>query len=182
MEMARWGQTLEDLRRASLEAPHPRTRERLQALYLIASGRFNATTCALHIGRQDETVLGWVHRYNARGPEALAYRRSGGRAPFYPAAGPADRRRRREQPPGGARPARPRLDAEEAPAVGPADLRPGRRPQQPAPRPASGRPDVEEGQEAAGAGQPPEAGRPRPGVAEAVRRRVQRGRHPDLRG
>ncbi len=89
VEMARWGQTLEDLRRASLEAPHPRTRERLQALYLIASGRFNATTCALHIGRQDETVLGWVHRYNARGPEALAYRRSGGRAPLLPRSRPS---------------------------------------------------------------------------------------------
>lgn len=82
VELARWGQTLEDLRRASLEAPHPRSRERFQALYLIASGRFNATTCAAHIGRQDETVLGWVHRYNARGPDALAYRRSGGRAPL----------------------------------------------------------------------------------------------------
>ena len=82
VEMAKWGQTLEDLRRASLQAAHARTRERSQALYLIASGRFNATTCAAHIGRDDETVLGWVHRYNASGPEALAYRRSGGRAPL----------------------------------------------------------------------------------------------------
>ena len=79
---AKWGQTPEDLRRASVEAPHARSRERFQALYLIASGRFNATACAAHIGRQDETVLGWVHRYNARGPDALAYRRTGGRAPL----------------------------------------------------------------------------------------------------
>jgi transposase len=82
VELAKWGQTLEDLRRASLEAPHARSRERFQALYLIASGQFNATACAAHIGRQDETVLGWVHRYNARGPDAIAYRRSGGRAPL----------------------------------------------------------------------------------------------------
>lgn len=82
VECARWGQTPEDLRRASVEAPHPRSRERFQALYLIASGRFNATSCAAHIGRQDETVLDWVHRYNARGPDALAYRRTGGRAPL----------------------------------------------------------------------------------------------------
>ena len=75
VECARWGQTPEDLRRASVEAPHPRSRERFQALYLIASGRFNATACAAHIGRQDETVPGWVHRYNARGPDAVAYRR-----------------------------------------------------------------------------------------------------------
>jgi len=78
----KWGQTPEDLRRASVEAPHARSRERFRALYLIASGRFNATACAAHIGRQDETVLAWVHRYNKQGPDALAYRRSGGRAPL----------------------------------------------------------------------------------------------------
>ena len=88
VEMARWGQTVEDLRRASLHAQHPRTRERFQALYLIASGRFNATTCAAHVGRQDETVLGWVHRYNERGPDALAYRRTGGRAPLLTSSRP----------------------------------------------------------------------------------------------
>jgi transposase len=82
VEMAKWGQTLEDLRRASVEATHRRSRERFQALYLIASGQCNATTCAAHIGRHDETVLGWVHRYNEHGPGALTYRRTGGRAPL----------------------------------------------------------------------------------------------------
>src|SRR5947209_8663545 len=88
VEMAKWGQRLEDLRRTSLYAAHPRTRERFQALYLIASGQFNATTCAAHLGRHDETVLGWVHRYNAHGPAALTYRRSGGRAPLLPLTKP----------------------------------------------------------------------------------------------
>jgi hypothetical protein len=82
VEMSKWGQNLEDLRRASLETPHRRRRERSQALDLIAPGRFHATTCAAHIGRQDETVLAWVHRYNERGPDAMTYRRTGGRAPF----------------------------------------------------------------------------------------------------
>ena len=82
VDCAKWGQTPEDLRRASVEAPHARSRERFQALYLLASGRLNATACAAHIGRQDETVLGWAHRYNAQGPDALAYRRTGGRAPL----------------------------------------------------------------------------------------------------
>ena len=82
VEMAKWQQTLEDLRRASLHEAHARSRERFQALYLIASGRFNATTCALHIGRQDETVLRWVHLYNQHGPGALAYRHTGGRSPL----------------------------------------------------------------------------------------------------
>jgi len=82
IEIAKWGQTPEDLRLASVHATHPRSRERFQALYLIASGQFNATTCAAHIGRQDETVLGWIHRYNESGPDALIYHRTGGRAPF----------------------------------------------------------------------------------------------------
>jgi transposase len=82
VDLARWGQSVEDLRTASLSAPHRRTRERFQALYLIASGQFNATTCAAHIGRQDETVLAWIHRYNTEGPDALTYRKTGGSAPL----------------------------------------------------------------------------------------------------
>ena len=35
----KWRQTVEDLRLASLTEPHPRSRERFQALYLIASGQ-----------------------------------------------------------------------------------------------------------------------------------------------
>jgi transposase len=86
VEMARWRQTAEDLRRASLSEAHPRSRERFQALYLIASGRFNATACAAHIGRHDETVLRWVHLYNRHGPDALAYRHTGGRSPLLPSS------------------------------------------------------------------------------------------------
>lgn len=82
VDLARWGQTVEDLRAASLSAEHRRSRERFQALYLIASGQFNATRCAAHVGRQDETVLAWVHLYNEGGPDALAYRRTGGRSPL----------------------------------------------------------------------------------------------------
>ena len=82
VDLAKWGQTLDDVRRTSLTATHPRTRERFQALYLIASGPFNATTCAVHLGRDDDTVLTWVHRYNARGPETLVYRRTGGPTPL----------------------------------------------------------------------------------------------------
>jgi hypothetical protein len=82
VDLARWGQSVEDLRAASLAAPHRRTRERSQALYLIAPGRLNATTCAAHVGRADETVLSWVHLYNGGGPDALTCRRTGGSAPL----------------------------------------------------------------------------------------------------
>src|SRR4051795_6707491 len=83
VDVARWGQTLDDLRAASLAAPHQRSRERFLALYLIASGQFNATTCAEHVGRADDTVLAWVHRYNEAGPDALTFRKTGGRAPPF---------------------------------------------------------------------------------------------------
>jgi transposase len=83
VDLARWGQSVEDLRAASISAEHHRTRERFQALYLIASGQFNATSCAKHIGRQDETVLGWIRLYNDAGPDALAYKKTGGRAPLF---------------------------------------------------------------------------------------------------
>ncbi len=83
VDVVKWGQTVDGLRSASLSAPHKRTRERFQALWLIASGQFNATTCAQHIGRSDDTVLAWVHLlYNAQGPDALSYNRTGGRAPL----------------------------------------------------------------------------------------------------
>ena len=80
----KWGQTLEDLRQLSIKADHPRSRERYQALYLIASGRTNATQWAKEINRDDQTVMGWIHCYNAEGPDALLYRHTGGHPPFLP--------------------------------------------------------------------------------------------------
>jgi transposase len=76
----------------ALSAPHPRTRERALALFDIAQGRC-ATQLALRTGRRAQTVMGWVHAYNERGPDALAYRRSGGRPPFAPGSRPASARR-----------------------------------------------------------------------------------------
>jgi transposase len=83
-ETEKWSQTLADLRRLSVEAAHPRTRERFLALYIIGSQQRNATQWAIEIGRDDNTVMGWVHTYNASGPEALYYRRTGGRPPLLP--------------------------------------------------------------------------------------------------
>lgn len=40
-EFEKWNQTVEDIRRLSIEAEHPRSRERLQALYMIASKQEN---------------------------------------------------------------------------------------------------------------------------------------------
>jgi transposase len=82
-DVERWNQSLNDLRALAVDAEHPRTRERFQALYMIGSGQTNATVWAQGIGRNDETVLRWLHTYNEGGPDALTYRRTGGRPRFF---------------------------------------------------------------------------------------------------
>jgi hypothetical protein len=82
VDYARWGQTPEDLRHLALSAPHARTRERALALFDITQHSC-ATQGAVRTGRRTHTVLGWVHAYNAQGPDALAFRRTGGRRPFF---------------------------------------------------------------------------------------------------
>ena len=104
VDYGRWSQTLEDLRQLAMRAPHPRTRERFLALYEIAEDSC-ATRVASRTRRHPQTVMEWVHLYNTSGPEALAYRRTGGRRPFFAhaatpnsarrSASPSARRRRR---------------------------------------------------------------------------------------
>ena len=81
VDCARWGGTAEDLRHLALSAPHARTRERALALFEITQGSC-ATRVAARTGRHPQTVMGWVHAYNAQGPDTLAFRRTGGRPPF----------------------------------------------------------------------------------------------------
>lgn len=81
VDCARWGQTPEDLRQLATGASHPRTRERFLALYEITQAGC-ATRVAPRTHRHPQTVMKWVHLYNQRGPEALVYRRTGGRPPF----------------------------------------------------------------------------------------------------
>ncbi len=83
-DLAKWHQTLPDLQRLVVEAAHQRSRERFQALSIIASQRSHASEWARQIGRQAQTVRGGVHDYNRAGPTALHYQRSGGRPPFLP--------------------------------------------------------------------------------------------------
>lgn len=81
-DFSKWGQTAEDMRQLSIHAAHRRSRERYQALYLIGIGQTNATRWAQQIGRDDQTVMGWIHLYNTTGPEALLYKRTGGHPLF----------------------------------------------------------------------------------------------------
>jgi len=84
VDLGKWGQSADDLRRLATESPHPRTRERFLALFMIATGRANASSWARSINRENETVIGWVRSYNERGPEAATYRKTGGSTPFFP--------------------------------------------------------------------------------------------------
>jgi transposase len=88
VDYARWDQTPEDLRRLATSAAHQRTRERFLALYEITQESC-ATRVAARTRRHPQTVMEWLHLYNSRGPEALAYRRTGGRPPFAPRSRPA---------------------------------------------------------------------------------------------
>lgn len=81
VDTQRWGQTPTMLRDQALKAPHPRTRERLLALYDVTQGK-NATQVALKTGRNPQTVMGWVHQYNEFGAEGMAYQHSGGHPPL----------------------------------------------------------------------------------------------------
>ena len=103
VDCARWGQTPEDLRHLALNAPYARTCERALALFDITQHSC-ATQVALRTVRRAHTVLDWMHAYNAQGPDALAFRRTGGRRPFF--AHPAKPNSARWSAPPSARPRR----------------------------------------------------------------------------
>jgi hypothetical protein len=77
----RWEQTPDDLRRLAVDARQARTRERFFALFQMTQG-WSALQWAVEIGRKHATVLAWAHAYNESGPEAVAFRHTGGWPPF----------------------------------------------------------------------------------------------------
>jgi transposase len=54
-----WQQNPELLRQQAFTAEHPRTRERFMGLYEITNGK-NATQVGQEIGRNPQTIMGWV--------------------------------------------------------------------------------------------------------------------------
>lgn len=78
---SKWNQTPEHLLSESINAAHPRTRERFSALYQVTQGA-SAAAVATGLQRRHDTVTRWIHNYNNEGPDALIYRRSGGHPPF----------------------------------------------------------------------------------------------------
>src|SRR4051812_34665057 len=98
VDYARWGQTPDDLRDLALNAPQARTRERALALFDITQHRC-ATQVALRTGRRAHTVMDWGHAYNQGGPDALTFRRTGGRRPFFAHSAKPSSARRAAPPP-----------------------------------------------------------------------------------
>src|SRR4051812_34590769 len=82
VDLARWGQTPEDLRHLALSAPHAGTLDRPLARFAITH-HGSPTQVPGRTGRRAHTVMEWVHAYNQGGPDALAFRRTGGRRPFF---------------------------------------------------------------------------------------------------
>ncbi len=76
-----WNQSVEQLREMSLTAVHPRTRERLMALYEICLGK-SATRVGQETQRNPQRIMDWVHRYNHSGLDALTFRQTGGHPPL----------------------------------------------------------------------------------------------------
>jgi transposase len=81
VDLERWHHRAESLREQALKAKHARTRERLLALYEITQGK-SATQVGQQTGRNPQTIMDWVHRYNGSGLESLVYRRTGGHPPL----------------------------------------------------------------------------------------------------
>ncbi|WP_263081564.1 helix-turn-helix domain-containing protein [Endozoicomonas sp. Mp262] len=77
----KWNQTRDCLLQQSIHASHPRTRERFSALYQVSQGD-SASNVAKQLGRRLDTVTNWIHLYHDSGPEAMIYKRTGGRPPF----------------------------------------------------------------------------------------------------
>src|SRR3954453_11667001 len=77
-----WGQTPEQLRQLANTAAHQRTRERFLALYEVTQAS-RATQVAARSQRHPQTVMEWLHVYNAGGTETLTFRRTGGRRPLF---------------------------------------------------------------------------------------------------
>jgi transposase len=83
VELDTWGHTVSDLETAAVEADHPRTRQRILFLLALVTQGLSASKAAVARGLRPETGISWVRNYNERGLEALRYRTTGGRRPFF---------------------------------------------------------------------------------------------------
>jgi len=81
LQLEKWSLSAHKLQHLALNAVHPRSRERFLALYHIALGSC-PTIAAPQFNRDSQTLMKWVHLFNKKGPDALHYRKTGGRPPL----------------------------------------------------------------------------------------------------
>src|SRR3954467_13380670 len=65
VDYERWGERGGGLHDMAVPAPHARRRERFLALYEVTAVGSSATRVAIRIGRHPQSVMQWVHLYNA---------------------------------------------------------------------------------------------------------------------
>lgn len=89
-QLQKWSLSVSMLAELSITAAHPRTRERLLALLLLAEGTPYrcATQLCKALGRDVHTVHKWVHDFNSQGLQGVVYRHTGGPAPRRHALAP----------------------------------------------------------------------------------------------
>ena len=78
--LARWHLDVTTVRELVYRAANPRERERWHALWLLARG-WSAAQVAEALGRDPHTVGAWLRAFEAGGPPAVAFERTGGSPP-----------------------------------------------------------------------------------------------------
>ena len=85
-DIARWGQTPDDIHQLALRHSHVRTRQRYLAFSKVLDG-LAPWRVANAMGIDESTIYTWLRRYNKDGPNAIEYRRTGGRKPAFSPSG-----------------------------------------------------------------------------------------------
>jgi hypothetical protein len=78
--LSRWQLDVKGVRERLYRAPTPRERERWHARWLALHG-WPAARVAAALGRDPDTVDGWLAAFRREGPAALAFVRAGGSPP-----------------------------------------------------------------------------------------------------
>ena len=78
--LAAWGLDLGQVRQRVYDAPHPRERERWQALWLFGQG-WPQVQIAQALGHDAHTIGDWLEAFRQQGPAGLQFVAHGGAPP-----------------------------------------------------------------------------------------------------
>lgn len=83
VEVGKWRQTREDVAARVVNAADKHTRQRWLVIMAALNNR-GATQAAKQVGVRPKFAMKWIRVYNAKGPEALTWRHTGGIPPLCP--------------------------------------------------------------------------------------------------